>query len=37
MALEAGGSPRARMFVIQKLSEEGGSPPYDTVVMTDKR
>lgn len=25
-------SALARMFVIQKLSEEGGEPPYETVV-----
>lgn len=27
-------SALARMFVLQKLSEEGGEPPYETVVMT---
>lgn len=27
-------SALARMFVIQKLSEEGGEPPYDTVILT---
>lgn len=27
-------SALARMFVIQKLSEEGGEPPYETVIVT---
>ena len=29
-----GPSTLARMFIIQKLAEEGGLPPYDVVVIT---